>query len=120
MEMTIDVSERHPGVSVVRLSGRMGLDAESQVQPGLLKTIDQNTTGVLVDMNGVSFISSAGLRVLMIAFKQAAATGRKVAVIRPQPEAYKMFKLANVETLFNVHETEEAALQKFGLQTTPP
>ena len=116
MEMAIGVSELHPGVTLVKLSGRMGMEAESQVQPGLLKAVEQNTTGVVLDMSGVTFISSAGLRVLMITFKQATATGRKVAVIRPQPEAYKMFKLANVEALFNVHETEEAVLQAWGLK----
>lgn len=110
MEITIRGSEVDPAFTVARLSGRMGLEAQSEALPDLQKAVEQCQAGLIVDLADVTFISSAGLRVLMAVFQQAAAAGRKAAVTRARPDVYKLLKLAGVDKAFNVHDTEEAAL----------
>ena len=44
-------------------------------------------------------------------YKNAATSGTKLAMIRPSPEIYKLFKLAALDLTFNVFENEADAVK---------
>jgi anti-sigma B factor antagonist len=114
MTIALSASTVNPRVNILALSGRLSVETEAQVQPQLMEAIKQSPHGLVLDLEAVAFVSSAGLRMLIVVYKSAATSGTKVAMIRPSPEIYKLFKLAALDLTFNVFENEADAVKAIG------
>jgi len=66
---------------------------------------------LLVDCAGLVYISSAGLRVLMIAAKQCRKQNGKMVVAALQPMIEEVFKISRFNTVFEVFPTVRAAME---------
>lgn len=114
MNVALTASVLNPQVNLLPLSGRLAVETEAQVRPVLTEAIKQSPHGLILDLKAVNFVSSAGLRLLLEIYKAAAANGTKLAMLRPQPEIYKLFKLASLDATFSVHESEADAVKAIG------
>jgi len=101
--------EMNPHAMVLPLSGRLGLTTAKELGAAIIHATEESTAGLIIDMSAVEFIASSGLRELLVAYKQAAAAGKKMAMFGVSPEVYKIFKLTGFENMFSVHNDEEAA-----------
>ena len=66
---------------------------------------------LVLDFSGVIFISSAGLRVLMIAAKQCRKQNGKMVLAALQPMIQEVFQISRFDSLFELFPTVRAALQ---------
>jgi anti-anti-sigma factor len=66
--------------------------------------------GLVFDMAGLEYISSAGLRVLMLASKQARPTGGRIAIAALTPLVAEIFKISRFDMVFPTHPGLDAAL----------
>ena len=74
---------------VFKIDGRIDSNNAAAWEEKLLKLANENKEGDLVlDANDLSYISSAGLRVLM---KLRKTTGKEFSVINLSPEVYEIF-----------------------------
>ena len=71
---------------------------------------------LVFDFSGVDYISSAGLRVLMLASKQTKPVGGRVAVAALQPIVAEIFKISRFDLVFALHATVAAAVASFADQ----
>lgn len=67
---------------------------------------------VVLDLAGVEYISSVGLRVLMLASKQAKAQGGALAVTDLQPVVREIFEISRFNLVLEVFPTLREALAK--------
>ena len=111
-EIPVTPSESNPLVRCVRLSGRLDTLTVGSIGPVIFQTIEESPSGVILDLGDVSFVSSAGLRLLVDAFKSAVSSGKKMAMTRLQPEVYKIFKMAGLDPLLAVFNDETQALNE--------
>lgn len=65
------VVERQNGATVVTLSGKVNSRTAADLEHQLLDLFDDEGVRIIVDFSGVSFLSSAGLRVLLMGAKRA-------------------------------------------------
>ena len=95
MALTIRVSPDDASGSTVRVSPAGSLD--SVTAPALereLAPILNGTATVLVfDLTALTFMSSAGIRVILTARKRLAARGGTVLLANPQPQVAKAFDI---------------------------
>jgi anti-sigma B factor antagonist len=70
---------------------------------------------VVIDMTGVEYISSVGLRVLMMASKQAKTHGRTLAVCGLQPVVREIFEISRFNLVLKVFPTLREALTAVSL-----
>lgn len=103
-------SDLNPDVLVVALSGRLDVQTTHADSPVVAQALQQSG-GLIVDMDAVHFISSAGLAMLLSVRQEAERTGKKLAVIRAKPPAYKIFKIAALDGVFRFFESEADAVQ---------
>lgn len=92
------------GVSVLALTGEFDL-AGVQKFEGMLKSLESQAPDVLaVDLNGLQFMDSSGLRVLVTAHARAADGGPQFAIVRAPEgsEVAKILDIAGVEQQLNV------------------
>ena len=71
---------------------------------------DPKADGLIVDFSGVEYISSVGLRVLMIAAKQMRGRKARVAAVAMQPVVAEIFAISRFDSVFEVFATLRDAL----------
>lgn len=97
-------------MKVVRLSGRLDAMTSGEVQPVLVEALENAASGMILNLGAVDFVSSAGLRTLLILWKQASAHSKSMAVVAAQPSIYKIFKIAALDKIFRFFDDEREAL----------
>jgi anti-anti-sigma factor len=69
------------------------------------------TRGLILDMSAVEFVSSAGLRMLYLIYRQAVEEGKHLAMFGVQPAVYKILKIVASEAAFHVCDSEADAVK---------
>jgi anti-anti-sigma factor len=108
MEITLGMLGSVP---VFSLSGR--LDAiTSPILEERLKPLLDDPAGVkhlILDGAGLSYVSSAGLRVFLMAQRQLAARGGNLAFAALTSQVLELFQLAGLQELFVIEATVDTA-----------
>ena len=112
MDIEITVAEGKPEVNVVRISGRLDATTCEAAQPVILEALEKCAAGMILNLASLDFISSAGLRTMILIWKKAAADGKRVAMVDVQPSIYKIFKIAALDEVFLFFENEDEAVRK--------
>ena len=102
-------THQEDGVAIVTLSGRMDSATSAVVDQELSATITAGAP-VLLDLGALDYISSAGLRVLLKAAKQAQSGKVRFAVCDALPAVREIFDVSGFSTLLKMHDTRDAAL----------
>ena len=93
-------TENADGILTIFLDGEI----DAQNAPTVQKEIDaclegrENAT-VVFEAKDLSYISSAGLRILLAVQKKA---GKKISVVGLRPEVLEIFKMAGFQMLMNI------------------
>jgi anti-sigma B factor antagonist len=107
-------SQRCADVVVVAPEGRLDFgnagDLERALAPCLAAT-NEAPAGVVVDCRRVEYISSIGLRALMIAAKALRARGARIAAAGLQPVVAEIFAISRFHNVVEVFDTPAAALE---------
>lgn len=90
-------------VSVVKISGRVDSSTAPEMEKALQDLIDADRHQVVVDLQSVEYMSSAGLRVLVSTLKAAKKSGGDVKLAQPSPRVKEVLDLAGLTPVFNVH-----------------
>ncbi|MDR1133501.1 MAG: STAS domain-containing protein [Synergistaceae bacterium] len=80
------------GVCVISLDGRLDTITAPQVQPEIDTAIDEYQN-VALDFSGVTYISSAGLRILLAGHKRAAAAGGSLKLAHVSGQIMEIFEM---------------------------
>jgi len=101
-------------VSLIEVVGRIDHTTakafEDALAPHLANCAGEDKI-LLLDLSNVTFISSAGLRVLMIAAKQCRKQNGKIFLASLQPMTQEVFQISRFDTVFEIFPTVRAALQ---------
>lgn len=93
------------------VEGEVDLSSSTQMRTALLGAVDDDgVTGIVVNMNGVSYIDSSGVASLVEGLHKANQKGRKFGLCSLSSPARKVIELARLDRVFAIHETEQAAL----------
>lgn len=101
--------EMTDGVVVLTPVGRVDSNSARAVEEALLPLFD-DTTPVLVDFGLLSYISSAGLRVLLLAARRSKATGVALTLAGMSKPVEEVFKISGFAKLFQIHADRAEAL----------
>jgi anti-anti-sigma factor len=83
------------------------------LQPHLERCV-AGAPGLVIDMSAVDYISSVGLRVLMVAAKQAETQGGGIAIAGLTPLVREVFEISRFDMLFRIFDSVEQALSGAG------
>jgi anti-anti-sigma factor len=84
-------------------------DFKSALRPHL-ETCAAGQDQLILDLSGVDYISSAGLRVLMLARKQTKAQGGTLVVAGLRNVVKEIFEISRFTVVFTIFETVRDAL----------
>jgi anti-anti-sigma factor len=84
---------------VVRASGEVNLTNAKTLEAELRRAIDGGASAVVLDLDGVGFIDTVGLRVLLLIAKQARRNGVLLSRLRGSPSVERLIEKSGVEGL---------------------
>ena len=76
----------------------------------MLPLLDGDVPGLVVNMAKLEYISSAGLRILLVVAKAAKQKGRKIVLAAPTPTIEKVLQLSGFDRLMPLKATLDDAI----------
>src|SRR5271155_1773749 len=109
---SMEINEERQGeIVVLTPAGRINNDTSQEFQTRLLASVGSAAATVLIDFSRVEYISSAGLRALMMASKQSKATNGRLAVAGLTPMVKEIFAISRFSMVVQVFETTAEAIK---------
>ncbi|MDE1146255.1 MAG: STAS domain-containing protein [Azospirillaceae bacterium] len=99
-------------VKLAVIEGRLDTETAPNVEGQLLALLGQ--APVVLDMAGIRFVSSAGLRVLLKAAKAAKAAGTSFVLSGLQPAVQEVYDISGFTHIVAAHADRDAALAAIG------
>ena len=109
--MEMQVLEATDSLSRVALLGMLDLGGVSEVETRFLAATVARGKPTIVDLAGLSFISSLGMGMLLTAVKGLKRKGAKLVLLHPQPNIVMALKAARLHELLPLVDSEEQARQ---------
>ncbi|MCK7593077.1 STAS domain-containing protein [Pseudomarimonas salicorniae] len=107
----LNVSESTEGdIVVISLEGRLDTATSADFDFALEPHTSQDTR-LLVDCGGVQYVSSAGLRVFLMAAKKLQKTGGKLVLCNMSPSVREVFDIAGFSKILHIESDREAGLK---------
>jgi anti-anti-sigma factor len=106
--MDMEVQELPGGVTKVVLRGRFDTTGAVVVELPF-NEIATEKRAIVVDLSDVSFLTSYGIRVLLVGSKIVKSRGGRLVVVCPENNVAKVLKTAGTDALIPIFQTQEAA-----------
>ena len=101
---------RNGSLAIVAPTGELDLSGAAVLEPELDRlAADAELAGIVLDLRGLEFMDSSGLRLVVLADMQAREAGRRFSLIRGDETVHRVFEITRMsERLDFVDETEAA------------
>lgn len=100
-------------ISILEPAGYLDLHTVPIFEKALHTLMDANRYKIIVDMNKLQYISSAGLGVFMGFIEDFREHNGDIKLCALPPRVYKVFDLLGFPSLFNIFDTLEETLTAF-------
>ncbi len=110
MEIT---AERHGETLIAKTEGRVDGTNAREFQTALEESLNDSESGVILDMEKLSYISSAGLRVILLMAKTLQGKNTKFAVCSLSNSIQEVFQISGFDKIITVHTSQAEALAAF-------
>lgn len=110
--MEIDFDE-HDGICVADLSGRLDAVNSSKAENLIRKKVEEGVNKIVFNLENLEYISSAGLRVLLIASKLLRKSNGSTVVCCLNENVSKVFDISGFSSVIKVENTLDEALELF-------
>lgn len=114
--MPLKIASREmDGITILQLEGRIVLGEESNALRERVKTLlGTNKFKIVMNMGQVTYIDSAGLGTLVAAFHSARNQGAVLKLSNLGQKFQEVLQVTKLLTVFEVFDSEAAAIQSFG------
>jgi stage II sporulation protein AA (anti-sigma F factor antagonist) len=106
------VESRADGIVAVAPVGRIDTTTAPALEQHLIALMAAGQRRIVVDFSGVDYISSAGLRVMLLMARRLQDAGGRLGLCGMGDAVRQVFQLAGFLPLFAVLETREAAVRQ--------
>lgn len=109
--ITFRDSEEDPSRRTVELSGFLDADTVQQFSREIDEHLDENVRFLVILMEQLSYVSSAGIGALMGLTMRLRSRGGELALVRPTEKVYKILDLLGLTKVLRIADSEDEALQ---------
>ncbi len=110
MEITATEMNR---VVLIALAGRIDSSNATQLGEAFNTWFGKGRNNLVVDLEKVDYISSAGLRELVSALKRARQEGGDLRLCAPPARVREVLELAGLTSVFAIYDTQVLAVGSF-------
>ena len=111
--MKTDIRQE-PNSTIVNVTGSVDALTAAELSQVLSNQITAGHTKLIVDLTAVEFMSSAGLRTLLGAVKEARSNGGDLRIISTNPGIDKVLRMSGFHNIAKVFPSQAEAVSSFG------
>lgn len=111
MEIT---AEREGRTLTAKATGRVDGVNASEFEQTLRDTIQDDDTAVILDLAGITYLSSAGLRAILLTARSLSQRKAKFMLCSPSAPIREVFEISGFDKIIPVHDTRDAAVAAIG------
>jgi anti-anti-sigma factor len=101
------------GCAVVAVSGEVDLDTAGQLSDYAVAAMHDAGPSIVLDLSGVSFMDSTGLKVLLAVRRRAELAGGRLGLAAPTRPVRRVLHVTGLDQTFLVGDTVDAVLAAF-------
>ena len=103
-------TRKEANATVLTVKGRLDAVTTPDYENKVKKLIDDDGSRIVIDFDGLDYISSAGLRGLLVTAKQAKAKDGQVCFANVKGAVKEVFSISGFHTIFSMHDSVAEAL----------
>jgi len=107
MEMT--VNELKNGITLIALQGTLDITGVNQVETKFAGYCSGENARILVDMSGVDYMASIGIRLLVTNTKSLRTRNGKMALLSPTTDVFNVLEMTDIPAIIPVYSNFESA-----------
>jgi len=112
MKIEIETKEL-AGITVVYLSGQLGSTTYGEVSDRLVKMVEEGVEKILLNLKGLEFITSAGLRSILVPAKLQKGRSGQLRMCEANETVSEILKTSGFVDLIALHDSEGEAVSAF-------
>lgn len=113
-EGVVDVKEEKKGdILILRMRGRLDAVSSPATERKVFECINNGQSKLILDFSGISYLSSAGMRMLLSTTKKLKSLSGRLVVSSVSPNVMDVLKMSGFDHVLDLSSTEDEALRKF-------
>jgi anti-anti-sigma factor len=111
MSGELDLTTTSQGVcAVVRVEGEIDLDSAGELSEAALAAMQEIGPSLVLDLSGVTFMDSTGLKVLLAVHKRAELAGGRLVLAAPTRSVNRVVSITGLDQTFAISEDVDSAV----------
>ena len=100
----MDITEEQlpDAVFKINLAGRMDIEGVGQIETRLAGMTASPRMAIIVDMSGVPYMSSIGIRALLMNAKAVGKRGGRFALLKPEDNVRKVLVTSGIDRIISI------------------
>jgi len=111
--VSVMAGNRGNGVSVLKVSGYLDTNTASELESALYQLLKKNEFKIVVDLSGVTYISSAGWGIFIGEIKDIRNNGGDLKLSGMIGDVYEVFQLLEFNTILEAYDKADEAVAAF-------
>ena len=107
--MEIRYSELDNGIILIRLSGRLDIIGTGEIETKFTGYCAGEKVRVIMDLSGVDFLASIGVRLLILTAKSVASRGGRMVILDPISEVQDVLEITGIPAIIPIYSHLESA-----------
>jgi anti-anti-sigma factor len=103
-------------IPVIRPQGRLDNSTGPEFEKDLLNRLDQGLSLLVLDLSGLTFMSSTGLRAILLAAKRLKLSGGRLAVCALSKPVKQVFDVTGCDALIDIFPSYETAVAHLSMR----
>ncbi len=103
-------AERAGGTVIAKADGRIDSSNSREFHTELEAVVADSDAALVLDFEDVAYISSAGMRVILLTAKSLQKSGIKLALCSMDDSIREVFKISGFDKIIEIHESQAEAL----------
>lgn len=109
--MELDIRfKREDDVCMIALKGEVDVYTSPAFKQRLVEAIDDGCDKIVVDLEGVDFIDSSGLGVLVSGLRRVSERSGFIKLVVGKEQILKIFRITGLDKVFSIYASTEDAL----------
>ncbi|MGH9150490.1 MAG: STAS domain-containing protein [Acidimicrobiales bacterium] len=108
MHLGLEVGTEN-GVTVLAVKGEVDVSTAPRLREKLIELVSSGSRDIVVDLEGVEFLDSTGLGVLVGGLKRVRSHDGKLALVCTQRRILKVFEITGLTQVFDIQDTVAGA-----------
>ena len=109
--MEIKEVGKEKNTRIISLEGKMDAISAPEFEDKMGEWIKQGETGFIIHLGGLNYMSSAGLRSILIVARKLKEQDGKLIFVNLREEVQKIFRISGFSSMIPTYESLETALE---------